>query len=125
MKIAVLVARILLGLEFLIFGLNGFIHFMPMQPMSGLAGQFMGAAAQSHFILLGFVLQVVGAVLLLSGFYIPLALTLLGPVVVFILLFHATMAPSGLPIAFVTALLWFVVFAGVRTAFHGIFQQKV
>ena len=125
MKIAVLIARILLGLEFVVFGLNGFLHFIPMQTPPGVAGQFMSALFVSHFIVLGFLLQVIGGALLLSGFYIPLALTLLGPVVVFILLFHATMAPQGLPIALVTALLWFIVFAGVRQAFAGIFAQKV
>jgi hypothetical protein len=124
MKIVVLIARVLLGLGFLIFGLNGFLHFIPMQPMSGLAGQFMGAAFTSHFLLAGFALQVIGGLLLLSGFYVPLALTLLGPVLGFILLFHATMAPSGIGMGLVFTLLWFIVFAGVRGAFAGIFAQK-
>jgi putative oxidoreductase len=43
MKIATLIARILLGLLFLVFGLNGFLHFIPMTPPPGLAGQYMGA----------------------------------------------------------------------------------
>ena len=125
MKIAVLIARMLLGLGFVVFGSNGFLHFLPMQPMTGLAGVFMGAAVESHFILLGFALQVIGGLLLLSGFYVPLALTLLGPVLGFILAFHATMAPAGIGPGLVFTLLWFIVFAGVRSAFTGIFTQKV
>ena len=126
MKIAVLIARILLGLMFVVFGANGFLHFIPMKgEMLPVAMQFMGAMAASHFIVFGFVLQLIGGVLLLSGFYVPLALTLLGPVLGFILLFHATMAPGGIGPGLLATVLWFVVFAGVRSAFAGIFAKKV
>lgn len=125
MKIAVLIARILLGLVFVVFGLNGFLHFIPMQMPSGLAGQFAGAMYASHYLLAVSLFEVVGGALLLAGRYIPLGLTLLGPIVVNILLFHITMAPAGLPIALLTAVLWFIVFAGVRKAFAGIFAAKV
>src|ERR1700751_3449461 len=99
MKIAVLIARILLGLLFLVFGLNGFLHFIPMPPPTGLAGQFMGALFVSHFLVVLFLLQLIPAILLLLNRFVPLALVLLGPVVVNIVLFHAFMAPSGLPLA--------------------------
>lgn len=126
MKIAVLIARILLGLEFLVFGLNIFLHFIPQQPLpTGPAGQFAGALFVSHHILFVGAVQVIGGVLLLAGRYVPLALTLLGPVIVNILLFHLLMAPSGIPIALITALLWCIIFAGVRQAFRGIFAAKV
>jgi putative oxidoreductase len=53
MKIAALIAQVLLGLIFLVFGLNGFLNFLPMGPLpEGLAGQFLSALAQSHYVLL-------------------------------------------------------------------------
>lgn len=124
MKIASTIARYLLGLLFLVFGLNGFLHFIPMLPPPGLAGQFMGALFMSHYLIVVFLLEVIPAVLLLAGRYVPLALTLLGPVIVNIFLFHSFMEPSGLPIALVTVVLWLLVFAGHRSAFNGIFQAK-
>lgn len=125
MKISFSIARYLLGFIFLIFGLNGFLHFIPMPPPSGVAGQFFGALYASHYLVIIFLLQVVPALLLLTGRYVPLALTLLGPVIVNILLFHALMAPSGLPLAFVTAVLWLMAFYRARSAFAGLFQQRV
>ena len=125
MKIAVLIARILLGLLFLVFGLNGFFHFIPMPPPTGLAGQYMGALFVSHYLVVVFLLQVVGGALLLAGRYIPLALLLLGPVLVNIVLFHSFMAPEGLPVALFATVLWLIVFAGVRKAFAGVFVQQV
>ena len=125
MKIAVLVARILLGLMFTVFGLNGFLHFIPMQPLPGVAGQFAGALYVSHYLYAVAFIQLLTGVLLLVNRYVPLALVLLGPVIVNILLFHVFMAPSGLPMALLVVVLWFIVFAGVRHAFAGIFEQKV
>lgn len=124
MRIAALIARYLLGLIFLVFGANGFLHFIPMPPPPGLAGQYMGALFVSHILVVVFLLELIPAILLLVGRYVPLALVLLGPVIVNIFLFHALLAPSGLPIAFVTVLLWLLVFAGHRAAFAGIFQAK-
>ncbi|RZU41420.1 hypothetical protein [Edaphobacter modestus] len=125
MKIAFTIARILLGLLFTVFGLNGFLHFIPMQPPTGLAGQYMGALFLSHYLLPVFLLQLIGGLLLLVNRFVPLALLLLGPVVVNILLFHSLMATEGLPVALLTTILWLVVFAGVRKAFAGVFVQSV
>ena len=124
MKIATLIARIFLGLLFLVFGLNGFLHFIPMQPPTGLAGQYMGALFLSHYLVVVFALQAVGGLLLLINRYVPLALVLLAPVIVNIVLFHACLAPAGLPMALFAVALWLVVFAGVRSAFAGLFVQK-
>jgi hypothetical protein len=124
MKIVAHIARLLLGIIFLVFGLNGFLHFIPMPPPSGVAGQFMGALFVSHYLVFVFLLQLIPALLLLSNRYVPLALTLLGPIVANIVLFHALMAPGGLPLAFVVAVLWCVVAYSVRPAFAGIFQQR-
>ena len=125
MKIASTIARYLLGFIFLVFGLNGFLHFIPMPPPSGLAGQFMGALFVSHFLVIVFLLQLIPAILLLINRYVPLALVLLGPVIVNIVLFHAFMAPSGLPLALVVTVLWLLTAAGVHVAFHGIFRHRV
>jgi putative oxidoreductase len=125
MKIAALVSRILLGLIFIVFGLNGFLYFLPMGPMpSGLAGQFIGALVQSHVQLVVAGFQVVGGALLLVNRYVPLALVILGPVIVNIFLFHAFMAPSGLPLAIVVIILWVIVFVRHRQYFSGIFAQR-
>jgi putative oxidoreductase len=117
MRIVTLIARILLGLVFLVFGLNGFLHFIPMQPPTGLAGQYVGALFVSHYLVPVFLLQIIGGALLLANRFVPLAVTLLGSVLVNIVLFHLLMAPAGLPLAFVTAVLWLIVFYGVRQAF--------
>jgi putative oxidoreductase len=125
MKIATLIARNLLGLLFLVFGLNGFLHFIPMSPPPGLAGQYFTVLFVSHYMVLPFLLQVIGGALLLANRFVPLALVLLGPVLVNILLFHSLMAPAGLPLALFATALWGTVFYGVRRAFAGLFVQRV
>lgn len=125
MKIASFIARFLLGLIFLIFGLNGFLHFIPMPPPTGVAGQFLGALFVSNFLIVIFAIQLIGAVLLLINRYVPLALTFLAPIIFNILLFHILMAPSGLPLALVVTVLWVLVFLSVRSAFSGLWQPRV
>jgi hypothetical protein len=125
MKVAVLIARILLGLIFVFFGLNGLLHFLPSPPIPGVAGQFVGALFVSHYVLAVSALQVIGGLLMLMGRYIPLGLVILGPIIVNILLFHLTMAPSSIGPGLLATVLWFIVFFGVRSAFAGIFVAKV
>ena len=125
MRIVSAIARYLAGAIFLVFGLNGFLHFIPLPPPSGVAGQFMGALFVSHYLTLIFGLQVIAAVLLLSNRYVPLALAVLAPVIVNILCFHVLMAPSGLPLAIVVAVLWVLIFVEVRSAFAGLFQSRL
>jgi uncharacterized membrane protein YphA (DoxX/SURF4 family) len=124
MKILTLIARVLLGLVFLIFGLNKFHTFIPAPMPTGLAGQFVGALFVSHYLLVVASIEVVSAVLLLADRYVPLALTLLGPVIINIFLFHSFLEPSGLPMALVIVVLWFIVYASVHQAFAGIFAQR-
>src|SRR5437762_1955823 len=103
MKIVIIIARILLGLVFVVFGLNGFLHFIPMgPPPQGLAGDFVKALFMSHYFYVVAALQIAGGVLLLIGFA-PLGLLLLGPVIVNILLFHIFLEPKGLPMAIVVS----------------------
>ena len=125
MKTVSAIARYLAGLIFLVFGLNGFLHFIPLPPPSGIAAQFMGALYVSHYLTLIFGLQVIGGVLLLVNRFVPLAVAILAPVIVNILSFHALMAPSGLPLALFVAVLWAVIFVDVRPAFAGLFQARL
>jgi uncharacterized membrane protein YphA (DoxX/SURF4 family) len=125
MKIVVLIARLLLGLAFVVFGLNGFLNFLNMGPMpTGLAGQFIGALFLSHYFWVVAALQVVGGVLLLVNRYVPLALVLLGPVIVNIICYHVFLNPSGVLLAVIVTILWLVVFYDRRQAFSGIFAQR-
>jgi putative oxidoreductase len=123
MKIASQIARYLLGLIFLVFGLNGFFNFLPMPGPTGVAAQFFGAIFVSHFYVVIFFLQVVPALLLLANRYVPLALTILGPIIFNIVCIHVFMVPAGLPLAIVVTALWFLVAYSVRSAFSGIFQR--
>src|SRR6267142_4069128 len=126
MKIVTLIARLLLGLVFVVFGLNGFLNFLSMGPMpTGLAGQFMGALFLSHYYWVVAALQIAGGALLLANRFVPLALVLLGPVIVNIICFHVFMNPSGAVPAAVVTVLWLIVFFGKRQYFSGIFVQRV
>jgi putative oxidoreductase len=125
MRITALIARILLGLIFFVFGLNGFLHFFPMGPMpTGLAGQYITVMMQSHYFYFVAAVQVVGGALLLIGRYIPLGLTLLGPVIVNILIYHLLMELKGIPMAIIVTILWAIVFYRNRQYFSGVFAQK-
>jgi len=125
MKIVSTIARVLLGVIFVIFGLNGFLQFLPMPPIPGIAGQFVGALFMSHYLVAVMFIQLVGGILLLANRYVPLALTILGGVIVNIFFFHAFMDPGGLPKAAVVIVLWLLVAYSVRSAFAGLFQQRV
>ncbi len=123
MKLASTIARYLLGLMFLVFGLNGFLNFLhPPAPASPVAVQFMTAVTASHFIVLIFLVQVVAAVLLLANRFVPLALVLLAAVIVNILNYHLTMDPSGLPPGLFAAILWAFTFWGSRSSFARLLQ---
>lgn len=106
MKTVTMVVRILLGLVFTVFGLNGFLHFIPNQPMPQPAIDFFGAlAATGYMIRIIFFAQLVGGVLLLTGVAVPLGLIILAPIIVNIFFFHLFLAPGGLPLAFVVVAL--------------------
>jgi putative oxidoreductase len=108
-----------------VFGLNGFLMFLPMGPMpTGLAGQFVTALFQSHYVLVVSALQVVGGALLLVNRYVPLGLTILGPIIVNIFLYHLLLFHMGVGIAIVVAILWCIVAYRHRQSFAGLFVQK-
>jgi putative oxidoreductase len=125
MKIASIIARYLLGLTFTVFGLNGFLNFIHQPPPANpLAMQFFVAVGTSHFAAFFFAVQVLGGLLLLSGYFVPLALTLLAGELYNILAFHLTLAPASIAPALVAAVLWVLVFVQYRQSFKGIFSAK-
>jgi uncharacterized membrane protein YphA (DoxX/SURF4 family) len=125
MKTASIVARYLLGLMFTIFGLNGFLQFIHQPPPTNpLTIQFLVAVSASHFAAFFFAVQVIGGLLLLSGFFVPLALTLLAAELYNILAFHMTLALASVAPALVACVLWVLVFLRYRESFNGIFSVK-
>jgi len=124
MRIASTIARYLAGVIFLVMGLNGFLNFIHFPPPAGIAGQFMGALYVSHYLWVIFAFQVIAGALLLVNRFVPLAVAILAPVLVNILTFHVLLAPSGLPMALVVAVLWVLIFIEVRPAFSGLFQSR-
>jgi putative oxidoreductase len=126
MKIVALIARILLGLIFFVFGLNGFLHFIPMKGdlPPGVAGQFVGALMQTNYMYVVSGLQVLGGFLVLINRYTILGLVILGPVIVNIFLFHSLMFHTGLGMACVVVVLWFVLFFHYNKYFSSLFVQK-
>ena len=124
MKVAATIARYLLGLMFTVAGLNGFLNFFPAPPPSSpLVTQFMTVMTASHYMVPVFAVQLIGGLLLLSGRYVPLALTILAPVIVNILIFHATMDPGGIGGGVLATILWVLVFMRFRAHFHGLFHS--
>jgi uncharacterized membrane protein YphA (DoxX/SURF4 family) len=122
MRIVLIVARILLGLVFLIFGLNGLLHFMPNPPEPPPAGAFFGALAGTGYMLaLIFGTQIIGGALLVLGVEVPFALVILAPVIVNIVAFHLFLAPAGLPVAIVVATLEVILAWHYRAAFAPLF----
>ncbi len=99
MRYVILGARIIEGLIFLIFGLNGLLHFFNPPLPTGDALTWFGIMAGHHWINFVAVIQLIGGLLLLVGRFVPLALTLLAPVIVNILLYHALLWPHGYEMA--------------------------
>jgi putative oxidoreductase len=96
MKYLIHVVRILLGLVFVIFGSNAFVQFLPMPPLQGDAGAFIGAMARTGYLTVIAALQILGGLCLLSGRFVPLGLTILGPIIVNIILYHLFLDRSGI-----------------------------
>ena len=124
MKTFVLISRILLGLTFLVFGLNGFLHFIPSPAPTGIAGQYVGALFASHYLSVVFGFEIIAGVLLLANRFVPLALAILAPILVNIALFHALMAPHGYGPATLAFALWAVLFHRERSVFSGLWAAK-
>lgn len=121
MKVAVLVARILLGLVFVIFGFDKIVPFIPAKLPGGDAGALAGLMMAHKWMLFYGVIETASGLMLIFGRFVPLGLTLLAGMIVNILLFHITLEPSGLPIALVIGTLEAFLVYAYRASFAGIF----
>ena len=117
MRIVILVCRILLGLIFFVFGLNVILHFLPQPLPTGDALTWFGIMAAHHWMnFVGAVMTIAGLLLLVNRF-VPLALTLLAPVIVNILLYHALLWPHGVGPAIATLVLELILVAAYFSSF--------
>jgi putative oxidoreductase len=124
MNIVSTIARILVGLMFTVFGLNGFLHFIPQPPIQGLPLQFFTVLFASGFYVVVFGVQLIAGLLLLTNLYVPLALVAIGAMLVNILTFHATMNPAGFPPAIIATILWVLTAWPIRATFAPIFARN-
>jgi uncharacterized membrane protein YphA (DoxX/SURF4 family) len=123
MIIATVVARVFLGLIFVVFGSNAFLHFLPMPPLpKGVTGEYLHAFFASGYVYVIGGFQVIGGFLLLIGRFVPLGLTILGAIIVNIWAFHILMAPelAGMLPAVVVLILELFLVWRYRDAFRGI-----
>ena len=125
MKLAATIARYLLGLIFTVFGLNGFLNFIKQPPPTDPnAIHFFTGVAMSHYAYMFFGFQLLAGLLLLSGFFVPLALIILAAELVNILTFHATMNPAGVAPGLLATVLWVIVFLQYRRSFEPLLAAK-
>lgn len=118
------IARILLGTVFFVFGLNGFLQFLPMPPMPEAAGAFLGALVGAKFLPVVKAIEVVAGLMLLAGRFVPLALLLLAPIAVSIVLFHGVLAPEGMAMPIVIVALELYLAWSYRDAFRGVLDPR-
>jgi uncharacterized membrane protein YphA (DoxX/SURF4 family) len=122
-KFAVIAARVLLGLIFVVFGLNGFFNFIQPPEMNDTARTFMGAlAGTGYFMIVVKLVEVVSGLMILTGRFLPLGLILLAPVSVNILLFHIFLDPSTLAMAVAIVVMQLFLAWAYRDSFSGVLQ---
>ncbi len=123
MKIATVIVRILLGLAFVLFGVFPFLTFLPQPPPpSGLAGDYVKVFTASHYAQVVGAMQLLSGLMLLSGRFVPLGLTILGAILFNILAFHILMEPSGIWPGVMVTLLWLFLISRYRERFAGILR---
>ena len=123
MKILTIIARVLLGLIFVVFGSNAFLHFLPMPPLpQGVAGLYLKAFFESGYVYVIGGVQLIAGLFLLIGRFVPLGLTILAAMVFNIWTFHLLMAPAGLGPAVVATLLWAFLVWSYRERFVGLLR---
>jgi putative oxidoreductase len=125
MKVAATIARYLLGAVFLVFGLNNFLLFMTGTMPPGPAGEFAGLLMSTHYSYVVGALMIISAILFLVNRYVGLGLTLLGPILFNILLFHILMNPSGIGAGAFATLLWALVAWQHRRVFERLFAARL
>ncbi len=122
MRKVVLIARLLLGLVFLVFGLDGLFHFFPLPPMPPPAASFLHTLVEVKLFYAVKAIELSAAVLLLWGRYVRLALCLLAPILFNIVWFDAALDPQSLPIALVLLLLAGTLWWSEREALMPLFR---
>jgi uncharacterized membrane protein YphA (DoxX/SURF4 family) len=119
------VARYLLGLAFFVFGLNGFLHFIPQPPISGPPANFIAAMLATGYLFpLVKGTEVVAGLLLLSNRFVPLALALLAPVLVNIVAFHVFLEPAALALPIVLLVAEIYLARSYRDAFAAMLHAQ-
>jgi hypothetical protein len=121
-----MLARIVMGIAFTVFGLNGFLNFIPQPPTlpPGVVA-FMGALMGTHYFLpMLFAAQLLAGILLLINRFVPLALALLAPVVVNIILFHVFLQPAGIPPGVVVLILELYLAYSYRDCFRSMLAAQ-
>lgn len=124
MKSFILISRLLLGLTFTVFGLNGFLHLIKLPPPAGIAGQFMEVLIAAKYLFAVCALETVAGVLLLVNRFVPLALAILAPILVNIALYHLLLAPEGAGAAVVSIALWALLAYRERAAWAALWSPK-
>lgn len=120
-----LILSILLGLVYFVFGLNGFLQFLPMPPLPVPASDFIGAMIHTGYLFpLVKGIEVFCGFLLLTGFWVPLALVLLAPISVNILLFHIFLAAEGAPMALAIVVTHLILGFLYRDRYSTLFQAR-
>jgi len=122
-----LVSRVLLGAMFVLFGVNGFVMFLPSPPtIPQQAMTFFVMMGSSHFSYLVFGAQLIAGLLVLFNRYVPLAIVTLAAVLANIWAFHITMYPAGIfPMPIIATVLWFAVAWSIRSSFAPLLEKKV
>ena len=120
-----MVARILLGLIFTVFGLNGFLNFLPPPELPEAAVPFMtGLASTGYFFPMLKLVEVVAGICLLAGLFVPLSLILLAPIVVNIAMFHFLLAPGEWWMGVLVVVLEIIVARGYWDSFSGVLEMR-
>jgi uncharacterized membrane protein YphA (DoxX/SURF4 family) len=118
-------ARIILGLIFVVFGLNGFFNFIPVPPPPEAGAKFLGALFETGYMfpmIKG--IEVIAGLLLLSNLFVPLALLLLAPIIVNIFMYHLMLAPAGLALPLVVVALALFLGHQYRAEYRSVLKMK-
>lgn len=121
--------RSALGLIYVFFGLNFFLHFLPMPPppaQPGAAEGFMGGLFQAgYFFPMVKGLEVLLGSFLILNFFTPLSLIILAPISLNILLFHAFLAPGNVAVSLLIVLLHIYLFWAYKKSYSAVLHPKV
>jgi hypothetical protein len=120
-----MVARILLGLAFTVFGLNFFLQFLPQHAPPPDAGTFLAALIAGKILSIIKPIEIAAGIGLLANRFVPLALTLLAPIEIGILAYHGVFDPSGLPVVAILLALTIYLAWSYRSAFAPLLRARV